>query len=184
MRVKRHFLKTTRRYRVKEDGATAVEFSIVALPFFVLMFGLIEISLIFMMSTMMDVGIGSAARSIRTGEFQAASEGMSESEMKDAFRARVCDAMADLFNCRNKLFMDVRTVGQFSDVDPVDPLDDDDEIDDGALIFENSGREDIVVVRAYYKWDLIMPGLTAPLANLPGNSRLLQSTVVLRNEPF
>lgn len=184
MRVTSHLLKTTRRYRSRDDGATAVEFSIVALPFFILLFGLIEISLIFMMSTMMDAGIGSAARSIRTGEFQNASEGLTESEMKDAFRARVCDAMVDLFDCRNKLFMDVRTVGQFSDVDPLDPLDDDDEIDDSALVFENSGREDIVVVRAYYKWDLIMPGLTAPMANLPGNSRLLQSTVVLRNEPF
>ena len=47
-----------------------------------------------------------------------------------------------------------------------------------------AAANDIVVVRAFYEWELMTPILSAPLANLSGNRRLLQATVVFRNEPF
>ena len=63
-------------------------------------------------------------------------------------------------------------------------LDEDGNLDTEDFGFDPGGSNDIVVVRAFYEWDLMTPLLSAPLANLSGNRRLLQSTVVFRNEPF
>ena len=40
------------------------------------------------------------------------------------------------------------------------------------------------MVRAFYEWELVTPIISAPLANLSGNRRLIVSTATFRNEPF
>ena len=43
----------------------------IAVPFFFLLFGLLEVALIFIMSTVLEHAVNEASRDIRTGRFQA-----------------------------------------------------------------------------------------------------------------
>ena len=59
-----------------------MEFSFVALPFFLLLYAIIDVSLIFFASTTLENGLIAAARQIRTGEAQAAN--MTTAQFRDA----------------------------------------------------------------------------------------------------
>ena len=50
--------------------------------------------------------------------------------------------------------------------------------------FNTGGRGDIVVVRLFYEWPLVVTGLGYNIANLSGNKRLLSTMLAFRNEPF
>lgn len=168
-----------RRWRRSKDGATAVEFAFVAFPFFVMLSGLIEVACIFIVSTVLEHGAAEAARNIRTGEFQAGTATLEQ------FETDICNSMANLFNCKNKISIDVRSdFSNFAATDNPSPLDDDDKFDDSSFVFEAGGRNDIVVVRVFYQWPLFTPVITGPLSNMHGNKRLIQSTVAFKNEPF
>lgn len=170
-----------RRYQAfldAREGATALEFAMIALPFFILIFGLIEIGLIFIISMTLDWGVGEAARKIRTGQMQSASADLAE------FKKTVCDNLFDLIDCDDKLRLDVRTFSNFTDVSNPLPIDEDGNVTEDTLQFSMGGADEIVMVRAYYEWSLITPVMSASLQNLSGNKRLLVSTAVFRNEPF
>ncbi|KCZ48361.1 TadE/TadG family type IV pilus assembly protein [Hyphomonas pacifica] len=159
-------------------GAAAVEFALVAIPFFFLIFGILEICLIFIMSTILEHSVGEAARKVRTG--QAQKSGYTEVE----FRRDVCNEFFDLLSCDNKLHIDVRSMSKFSSADMSTPKDADGNLDDAGFIFSPGGANEIVAVRVYYEWPLMTPVISAPLANLPNNRHLLQANAVFRNEPF
>jgi len=162
------------------SGATAVEFALIATPFFFLIFGMLEVSLIFIISTTLEFGLNDASRTVRTGSFQ---NGAAPTEA--AFRAAVCDNLFTLLDCNEVLF-DVRAFNNFNGGPPPPPQDPDTgEIAPGNFVFQPGAPNQIVVARAFYEWDLITPVISRPLANLPtGNSRLVQASIAFQNEPF
>lgn len=167
-----------RRFAAARRGATAVEFALVAAPFLALMFGVLELGLVFMVSTTLDNATEAAARTIRTGQLQTAGGSA------NSFKTAVCNNMSWLgSSCAGKLTVDVRTFPKFADVAMADPVTDG-AIDASKTNFTPGNGEDIVVVRAYYEWTLITPMLNAGLANLGGTKRLIYSTVTFRNEPY
>ena len=177
--VTRRLREHLERWRRDRKGATAVEFAFVAFPFFVMLIGLIEVACIFIVSTVLEHGAVEAARTIRTGEFQGGTATI------EAFETEICNNMANLFDCKNKISIDVRSdFTSFAATDDPTPLDSDDKFDDSAFTFDSGGRNDIVVVRVFYQWSLITPVISGPLANMHGDKRLIQSTVAFRNEPF
>ena len=163
--------------RRERDGATAIEFGIVALPFFMLLVALIEIGLVFFGNFTLENAVDRAARMIRTGEAQTSGFDAG------AFKTQVCANVYAMLDCANGLKVDVRTFENFGGVALPPPLD-----GDGNLIddfeFQPGNGGDIVVVRAFYEWDLIdsVPG--AGLGNMAGGHRLLSATAAFRNEPF
>lgn len=166
------------RYARDNRGVAAVEFALIAAPFFFLIFGLLEVCMIFIMAAILDHGVANAARPLRTGAAQSA--GMSAEE----FREALCSEMMGMMDCDNRLFFDVQTVSGFSSTPSGSPLDVAGLIDDEDFGFAPGGPNEIVAVRVFYEWDLFTPGMTAPLANMAGNKHLIQSNAVFRNEPF
>jgi Flp pilus assembly protein TadG len=59
-------LSLVKRLRKNEDGATAVEFALVALPFFGLIFAVIEIGIFFFASRFLEDGVYNAGRRVLT----------------------------------------------------------------------------------------------------------------------
>ena len=167
-----------RRFAAARRGATAVEFALVATPFLALMFGVLELGLVFMVSTTLDNATEAAARTIRTGQLQAAGGSA------NTFKTAVCNNMTWLgSSCAAKLTVDVRTFPKFGDVVMSPPVTAG-KVDASKTNFTPGGGEDIVVVRAYYEWTLITPMLNAGLSTLGGTKRLVYSTVTFRNEPY
>lgn len=161
-----------------ERGATLIEFALIAAPFFFLIFGLLEVCLVFIMSTVLEHAVAEASRPLRTGESQEA--GVNEEQ----FRLTVCGELIGMLDCDGKLHIDVRTISGFASAQNNIPLDADGNFDDDGFTYEPGGPNDIVAVRVFYEWNLITPWISQPLANMAGNRHLLQSSAVFRNEPF
>jgi Flp pilus assembly protein TadG len=159
-------------------GLAAVEFALIAAPFFFLIFGLLEVCLIFIMSTVMEHAVSEAARPLRTGEAQQA--GITDVQFRQSF----CNEVFGILECDARLSIDVRTVSNFAASPIGAPIDEDGELDDDEFRYEPGGPNDIVAVRAFYEWDLITPLMSKPLANMAGDRHLLQASAVFRNEPF
>jgi Flp pilus assembly protein TadG len=165
------------RFRRAKSGATAVEFSLVALPFFLLLFAIFDVSLIFFASTTLENGIMAAARQIRTGQAQAANMTAQE------FRALVCDQVSMLLSCDQRLGLDVRKFNNFGSVVLPAALDDDGNLV-GNLAFDPGNAGDVVVVRAFYTWPMMTPTGGTHFTNMSGGHRLLEASLAFRNEPF
>jgi Flp pilus assembly protein TadG len=159
-------------------GAAAVEFALIAAPFFFLIFGLLEVCLIFIMSTVMEHAVSEAARPLRTGEAQQA--GMTDIQ----FRQALCSEFFGILDCDARLSVDVRTVSNFAASPIGAPIDINGDLDDQDFRFEPGGPNDIIAVRAFYEWSLITPVMSKPLANMASDRHLLQASAVFRNEPF
>lgn len=170
---KRGFLH---RFRRDTSGTTAIEFGIVATPFFALMIALIEVSLVFFANFTLENAVDKAARLIRTG--QAQEQGFSEAQFKQS----ICDGVSGVYDCIGGLKLDVTKFSDFAGVSLPDPLDADGELRND-FGFDPGTAGDVIIVRAFYEWSLIanFPG---GLGNMPSGGRLLTATAAFRNEPF
>ena len=162
-----------------ERGTAAVEMALVATPFFMLLFGIIEIAMIFMISSTLENGMDIAARTIRTGQFQSGN-----SATAAAFKTSICNTFGWFqSDCTSHLSVDVRTYTTFAAVTAPQVVQNG-VFNSAALTFTPGGPQDIVVVRAYYQWPLIAPMFNQALQQLNGGSALLTSTAAFRNEPY
>ena len=166
------------RFRRNRDGATAVEFAIVATPFLALMFGILDLGLVFLVSTTLENAVEEASRKIRTGELQTAGG------TATTFKTAVCDEMSWLGSgCASAVHVDVRTFTTFAGVTTTDPTTNG-AFDDTKTQFSTGSSESIVVVRVYYEWGLVAPLMNPGLKNLSNNKRLISATATFRNEPY
>lgn len=160
---------------------TAVEFAFIATPFFVLLMALLEIGLVFFGTLTLESAVEQASRLIRTG--QAQTQGLTAA----SFKNRVCSHISGLIDCAGGLKVDVKRFDNFSGVTLDDPLDGNGELRDDFGFNPGAGG-DIVVVRAFYEWDLtnLFPdlGMASGLANMGNGNRLIIGTAAFRNEPF
>ena len=175
-----------RRFLRRKDGATAVEFGLVALPFLLLLFAIIETALIFFAQQTLETAVADSARLVLTGQAQKVKEGPKELGVN--FKKEVCARIYGLFDCSagetGGLIVDVRSGQSFDGVNPP-TLDTPEAVT--ALrkspSYQPGGPGAIVAVRLIYEW----PVLTWDWLNLsPMNNgkRLLIATAVFRNEPF
>lgn len=182
------FKKLRRNLKKSEKGVTAVEFALVAAPFFFLIFALIEIMAIFFVQTTLEAGLASEARKIKTGQAQTSATPITQADFKKA----VCDRMFGMLDCDHRLFVMVQAFGATVPAGPLARPWDDGTLSPGSSAdepFEASGAGDMVIVRAYYIWPLMTPGMTYALSNysdadLGHYNRILIATSAFRNEPF
>ena len=166
-----------RRFRRNRQGSAAVEFALVAPVFFGLLFAIIELAMVFFASQVLETVTQDSARVIMTGQAQLASFTQAQ------FKNLVCSKVVALFDCVNGISIDVQSYSAFSAVNVADP------IDAGKNFvppnnYLPGGPGDIVVVRLFYQWPLLVTGLGVNVAHLSGSKRLLTSTAAFQNEPY
>ncbi len=174
-------LRCIKRYKKSEDGATAVEFALVAAPFFYLLLAIFETGLMLFSEYVIENGTAQASRMIRTGQVQ--DQGLTQEQ----FKQEVCDGLAAFLDCENRLYVDVQSYTDFASVpSSTNVIGNDDELSEDITLNSNysPGNElDVVVVRVYYDWKLFTPGISQ-LANLANGRRVLSAGAAFRNEPF
>jgi Flp pilus assembly protein TadG len=171
-----------RRFRRAEGGVTAVEFGLISLPLMLMIFGLLELAMVFLVGATLDTATEIASRQIRTGEFQT-SGGNTQTDFKNL----VCGQMAWLSGqCAANLWIDVRTFSTFNGLATAPPVNTQTFAPPAGLCFSAGQPTDIVLVRAYFEWALFTPLLNNALENMGGGSgkRLITSTTAFRNEPY
>lgn len=166
-----------RAFRRNQDGATMIEFGILAFPFFAIVVAIIETSIVFLSSSILDSAVDQSTRIIRTGQAQ------SNSITADDYRGVICDKLLGLFDC-SALVISVKTSSDFRTAKATFPID----LTDGTWKITPSyapgGRNDIVLVEVYYKWPTIIDFYNFNLANSGDGNRLMSAVRVFKNEPF
>ena len=170
--------KATSRLFRREDGAAAIEFGLVAVPFLAMVFAIMETGLVFFAGQALETAASDSARLIMTG--QAQTQGFDQAAFKNA----VCSKVQGLFNCAGGIMVDVRTYTSFANITNPNPINAQGNLNYN-FVYQPGGPGNIVVVRLMYQWPVYVSllGLNA-LSNMSGSNRLLVSTVAFRNEPY
>ena len=168
-----------RRFWSADKGATAVEFALVATPFLMLLFGIMELAVIFLVTASLENATQQATRTIRTGELQGGSTPTAAS-----FKATLCDNFGFLqSDCQSNVYVDVREFNSFQTVSQTNPVVNGN-FNQNALTFDPAGPNCIVVATTYYVWPLFVPMMNQALVRINGGKTLIRSTSAFRNEPF
>jgi Flp pilus assembly protein TadG len=166
-----------RQFARQDGGAAAVEFALVATPFLALIFAIMETALVFFAGQTLEAAVTASSRLILTG--QAQTNGLTQATFKDA----VCAQIVGLFDCQNKLYVDVQTYTNFSTASTTPPYVNG-QFDTTKMNYLPGGPGDIVVVSLYYQWPIYVSLLSNNLANQNGGNRLMVATAAFRNEPY
>lgn len=177
--------KIIRRFRRSDDGATAIEFAILAVPFFVLLMGIIECSLIFFAGQMLDSTTDNIGRKIRTGQ-------MDNTVSESTFKTALCNEAAILFDC-SKIHVDLQVADDFSELgDPPLPDSASNSVDFTKYSFTAPCPEEITMITASYEWPIftyfVSDNIYRTVSGSTGNPAfrkiLLNAISVFRTEPF
>lgn len=180
--------RASRFFAREQSGTTAIEFALVAGPFFLLVLGIMVVALQYFTTQALDDAVSSAARKLRTGEAQKAGLTLGD------FRQLVCDAGAPQVPCDNRLIVHIKSGHVFADLNPPISC-----VTDGALtppsgeatdlVSTQSGAASaVVLVTACYNWDA-GGSLWTTMLNLmdPETSKsvtVLSATKAFRTEPY
>jgi Flp pilus assembly protein TadG len=172
-----------RRFVLRQDGAAAVEFALVAAPFLGLIFAIVETALVFFAGQTLEAAATDSARLIMTGQPQNA--GYSQDQFKTQVVCNFLKTGISLFNCESGVTVDVKSYSNFAAISSTTPpFDANGQIDNSKVSYTPGNAGDIVVVRLYYQWPVYVTMLGNDLSNLGNGKRLLVATSVFRNEPF
>ncbi len=150
-----------------------------ALPFFALLCGIIEIGMIYVVATTLEDATSGAARQIRTGQLQTAGGATAVT-----FVNQICGQLAWMgSNCAANLNIDVETFSSFSSITAPQPVVNG-VFTPSKLQFNMGNAGDIVVVRAYYQWTVFTPMMNQAMQSLSGGKTLIESAAAFRNEPY
>jgi Flp pilus assembly protein TadG len=164
-----------RRFRRDQNGTTAIEFAFVAVPFFALMFAIVETAMAFFFNQILETATADSARLIMTGQVKA------QNMTQQQFKNQVCSRLPPLFDCASNVVIDVDVAANFAAAD-VDKLQ---ESDLSKAPKWNPGvGGDIVVVRVAYPMKVWTNFLGASMAETSDGKLILMATSSFRNEPF
>ena len=173
-------LVTFRTWLRDDSATTAIEFSLIAIPFFTLILSIIELGLMFSAATMLEGATGKAARLVRTGQIQqAAGDAASQEQL---FRDELCRRAVVLVQC-NEIEVEAINVGSFSDSDNFAAQFD----GDGNLVssgFDAGGVSSVILIRTAYRYTLMTPFVNLLMGENGTGTRYFTSTVALQTEPY
>jgi Flp pilus assembly protein TadG len=181
-----------------KDGATAIEFAMLAIPYFMIIFAIIETFVAFTAEQLVTNAVDTMARQLRTGQITYAM-GRGTDKDQAAFRQLFCNEISIMISCStteiatpSKLYLDVETystfgaiptkipyatTAQYSDIDPT------------GFKYAPGGPSTINMLRAYYRWqitaDIIRPYITTiQTAGKVPTDFLIVATAAFQNEKY
>ena len=187
--------------RADERGTTAVEFGMVATPFFMMLFGIISVGFYFFTTFTLENAVEGAARLIRTGQMQTVTSSgspatyaypasisavcASSDALDVCFKKQVCAHLPTYVDCANKVRVNVQSFTDFASVTTASCLN-----GSGALVansattFSAGTASQVVLVSACYEWALAgqMPFLK--LGHMSNGSALIQAATTFMTEPY
>jgi Flp pilus assembly protein TadG len=166
-----------RRLMRHQGGSSAVEFSLVALPFIALLFAIIETAIVFFAGQTLEAAAATTSRLILTGQVQT------QNMTAAMFKNEVCKRLTALFDCAGGVYVDVKLYSDFASTGNAASPVSNGTLDTSKFGFAPGGPGDIVVMKLYYKWPIYVTLLNTGIADL-GSNRLLVATAAFRNEPY
>jgi Flp pilus assembly pilin Flp len=167
------FIRRTAR---NQSGAAAVEFALVAVPFCLLLFAILDAAMIFFVSGMLSNAVDLSVRQVRLGV--ANQSGWTAAD----FKKQICSRIPVNTDCANSLVVIVQPVSSFSPP-PGQQL-----VKNGVLQVNSSyalgGAASYMIVQAFLPWSSLMSAVTPQSMRLSGGKILLSASALFKNEPF
>ena len=163
-----------------DRGVTAVEFGLLAVPFFTIVAGILQTSVIFLATQVLESAVQDASRLIRTGQVQTAGRDI------EYFRGRICDRLFSLFPDCSGLHVRVNEVSfRNMNIDPpVDPECTSSCEWSSSEVWSPGPGKTTMMVQVYYRYPVLLQFGPLGMANLADGTRLLGTATVFENEPF
>ncbi|MFA5901932.1 MAG: TadE/TadG family type IV pilus assembly protein [Hyphomicrobium sp.] len=183
---------TSVRLTANEDGAAAIEFAMIALPFLLFILGVIGYGLYFFTNSSLEYGVETAARKIRTGEINSAGAAREDNQMTvGEFRKLVCDSAGPAIDC-SKLNVIVQHGDDWSEISPQACTDSKGAMSGatgqtGDILANYAGAaSSVVLVTLCYEWDLAANFSLVKLGSRPDGSgpAILQAAAAFKSEPY
>ncbi|MBB6487597.1 TadE/TadG family type IV pilus assembly protein [Rhizobium lusitanum] len=182
------------------DGAAAIEFALLAIPYFLIVFAIIETFVAFTAEQVISNAVDTLSRQIRTGQITA-DPTKSSYTTQQQFRTAFCNEIAVLITCSpselttpSSLYLDVESYTSFASMpttiprlSSTDPYSD---INTKGFAFAPGGAKTLNMVRAYYRWQIIIDLMRPYLSNIrPSDGSmpttyLIVSTAAFQNENY
>jgi len=157
-------------FRRDDKGVVAIEFALLAIPFFMILLAILEVALILTTSMQLEHAVDLVARRIMTGETKTE---------QTAIRSDLCSEIVFKISC-DAIRIDYRetlSVGKFSLPSPLKGG----VLDASAFGIALVANPSFASLRVGYEWPSIIGPFTAYLAN-SGNKSIFVSTALLRFE--
>ncbi len=186
----RHFGKRLTR---NEDGATAVEFALIALPFFAMLFGILGVCQMFFWMFTMENAVWTASRDLRTGLYQTTAvgsryAGKTGDALKTEFKKAICEKAVIYSDCMAHSSVLVQSVSSFSTLSApncrtgTNALVSD---TDAMAAFNPGSASTVVMVTLCHSWSFGAKLAFLPMSNtLSDGGVLIQASAAFRTEPY
>lgn len=164
-----------RRFARNRDGVTAIEFAFLGLPFFLLIFAILESCIAFAAQELLSNATDDVARRFRTGQIKV-EDNIDEQKL----RQMICDRISILVsNSCPGLAVDLQQFDTFEDAARAATSFNEDgsiktKVDPGPALTKN-------MLRVYYHWPIVTNRLAQ---TLPDGKMLLFASMTWQNEPF
>jgi Flp pilus assembly protein TadG len=165
--------------RESTRASAAIEFGIIAPVFFILLMGIIENGVIYFAGSTLQYATNEAARWVRTG--QASTGATTQAQ----FRTQICNNISPLLACDTNLQIDLQSSSTgFTGAGYSSPTTPSGGLDPTLTNFSIGTYCQVELLRVFYTWKVLTPGLSVFLTNITGGYHLLTATAAFRNEPF
>jgi Flp pilus assembly protein TadG len=172
-----------RAQRMRENlcsGSSIIEFAFVAPVFLLFLCGIIETGVIYYGESTVFYATADAARMVRTGQ-------LSGKVTPTALKTQICNRIAGLISpaqCNANLQVDMRSYSNFGSSNFPDVSNGNGTLNKKALKTESVAACQIVMVRAFYPWQIMTPLMKPLLQTASDGTHLLYGAAAFRNEPY
>ncbi len=173
------------RWRRNERGSAAIEFAIVALPFFLFVLAVLGIGLYFFTVNSLEHGVEAAAREVRTGQAQKSDISVGD------FKQLVCEDAGTYIDC-DKLHVLIQHASTWAGIDPESCVDSSNNMtastgDSADSLYDyTGGASQVVLITLCYEWDLAQTFsfLKLGTGSDGSGSAIMQAATAFRTEPY
>lgn len=177
--TRRRWAGLFRALRRDRRGATAIEVSLLVLPFAMLSFAILETTVSFAAQQVLSNAVDQISREVRTGQLTLANT------TKQEFRDKICGEISIMVGTTcSGLVWDLKSYNTFADVPKTIPRSPDGDIDATGFTYDPGSESSIVSLRLFYKWPVLIDLMKSSMSNLPDDKTLLYASVTWQNEPF
>jgi Flp pilus assembly protein TadG len=169
------------RFLRNRSGSTAVEFTLLSIPFAVLVFAILETCISFAGQQVMANITDDVARQIRTGQLKPGPQ-LTETALKQ----RICEDLEIIVaeGCPG-LEVDLREFPTFAAAAAVRvKLTADRDLDTSDFEVDPGLSQSKNMLRVFYKWPVITDFMSKLVSNIKGGKTLHIATATWQNEPF
>lgn len=169
-------MSLARRFCKDRKGSAAIEFALLILPFFVVIFAITEIAAMYFVDSGLDAAVHKTVRQVRVG--------VAKTGAWDAagFKEKVCAELSYSFSCSTNLKVRATVITDMNSVTRVSG------ISGGTLnVTEDFNLGDsgsYVLIQAFLPWSPVFKLYSFSTARTTDGSYVLGAAELIKNEPF